>query len=63
MSTLQFYAERAAECRRDADKATLVNVRQRSLDAAEAWDAMADRVTRTLAHKEANAEVRALREA
>lgn len=54
MSTLEFYAERAAQCRRDADSATLVNVRQRNLEAAEAWDAMAERITRTLAHREAN---------
>jgi hypothetical protein len=54
MSTLQFYAERAAQCRREADAATLENVRQRSLDAATAWDGMAERITRTNAHREAN---------
>jgi hypothetical protein len=54
MSSLEFYAERAAECRRDAASATLDNVRQRNLDAASAWDAMADRMNRTIAHREAN---------
>jgi hypothetical protein len=54
MSTLQFYAERAAQCRREAESATLENVRQRSLDAAVAWDGMAERITRTNAHREAN---------
>jgi hypothetical protein len=54
MSTLQFYADRAAECRRDAETATLVNVRQRHLDAAVAWDGMAERITKTMAHREAN---------
>jgi hypothetical protein len=54
MSTLDFYNERAAECRRDADKATLENVRQRNLQAAIAWDGMAERITRTIAHREAN---------
>lgn len=63
MSTLEFYAERAAQCRRDAEASTLTNVRQRNLDAAEAWDAMADRLVRTNAHREANEEARAAREA
>jgi hypothetical protein len=59
MSTLQFYAERAAECRRDAAAATLVNVRQRNLEAADAWEAMAARMNRTNAHREANEAARA----
>lgn len=54
MPTLQFYSERAAQCRREAESATLANVRQRHLDAAEAWDGMAERITRTNAHREAN---------
>lgn len=54
MSTMQFYEERAAECRREAEAATLANVRQRHLDAALAWDGMADRIARTNAHREAN---------
>ncbi len=47
MSTLEFYDERAAQCRAEADGATLVNVRDRCLSAASAWDDMADRVRRT----------------
>jgi len=63
MSTLQFYAERAAECRREADAATLENVRRRSLEAATAWEAMAARITRTNAHREANEVGKIAREA
>lgn len=63
MSTLQFYAERAADCRKQAEAASLENVRARQLEAAEAWEAMADRLTRTNAHREANEVARAAREA
>jgi len=41
-----FYAARAAEARIDADKATLDNVRERCIRAAEAWEAMAARAHR-----------------
>ena len=44
MSTLEFYSERAAECRAQAAGSGLVNVRDRCLNAASAWDDMADRV-------------------
>ena len=54
MSTLEFYNERAAECRRDADSATLENVRQRNTTAADAWDAMAVRVRRAQEQREVN---------
>ncbi len=47
MSTFDFYAERAAQCRAEADSTRLVNVRARCLSAASAWDDMADRVRRT----------------
>jgi len=47
MSTLDFYAARAAQCRAEADGTELVNVRTRCLSAASAWDDMADRVRRT----------------
>jgi hypothetical protein len=47
MSTLEFYNERAAQCRAEADATKLVNVRDRCLSAASAWDNMADRVRRT----------------
>jgi hypothetical protein len=55
MSTLQFYNERAAECRREADGTRLVNVRDRCLSAALAWDHMADRILRTQTYREADA--------
>jgi hypothetical protein len=43
----QFYLTRAAEARRDADAATLDNVRDRCLRAEAAWIGMADRADRT----------------
>jgi hypothetical protein len=43
----ELYLTRAAEARADADLATLDNVRDRSLRAAAAWQAMADRAART----------------
>lgn len=55
MSTLEFYNERAAECRAQADSTGLVNVRDRCLSAAAAWDGMADRVLRTQTYRAADA--------
>jgi len=55
MSTLQFYTERAADCRRQADATNLSNVRARCLSAASAWDDMADRVRRTQVYREEDA--------
>lgn len=43
MTLLQTYIDRAAECRRDADVATLARVRDRCLGSALAWENMADR--------------------
>ena len=43
MSTLEFYAERAAQCRREADAANLPNVKSQCIGAAEAWESMASR--------------------
>jgi hypothetical protein len=51
MSTLEFYNQRAADCRRDADLTPLVNVRDRCMSAASAWDEMADRVRRTQTYR------------
>jgi hypothetical protein len=42
-----FYRERAEEARAQADESELVNVRERCLRAAAAWDVMAARVSRT----------------
>ena len=47
MSLLQMYTDRAAECRREADAATLENVRQRCLSSAMAWQNMASRAEQT----------------
>jgi hypothetical protein len=55
MSTLKFYTERAADCRRQADATNLENVRARCLSAAVAWDDMADRVRRTQVYREEDA--------
>jgi hypothetical protein len=43
----EFYLERAAEARRDAEATPLQNVRDRCLRAAAAWEQMAARVERT----------------
>jgi hypothetical protein len=48
MSTqLQFYLDRAAQARADAEAASLGNVRDRCLRAEDAWNRMADRAART----------------
>jgi hypothetical protein len=43
----EFYLARAAEARRDAEAATLANVRDRCLRSEAAWRSMADRAERT----------------
>jgi hypothetical protein len=47
MSEVNFYRSRAAQCRAEADAATLDNVRERCLRAEAAWVAMAERGERT----------------
>ena len=47
MSQHDFYRTRAAECRAEAEAATLDNVRQRCLRAEAAWNEMAARTART----------------
>jgi hypothetical protein len=47
MNQLDFYRERAASARREAEAAVLQNVRDRCLRAALAWDEMASRAART----------------
>ena len=47
MSTQQYYLDRANEARREADAATLDNVRQRCLRSEAAWAEMAARAART----------------
>jgi hypothetical protein len=51
MSTLEFYVERAAQCRAEAELTTLANVRDRCLSAAAAWDDMANRVRETQTYR------------
>jgi hypothetical protein len=46
-TSLLFFRERAAAARRDAEAASLDNVRERWRCAADAWDKMADRIERT----------------
>jgi hypothetical protein len=46
MSQLDFYLIRAAEAKRDAEAATLANVRERCLRAEAAWSEMAARADR-----------------
>ena len=55
MSTLAFYQERAAQCRREADDSTLDNVRARCLSAAQAWDNMAARMEKMQSFRTADA--------
>lgn len=47
MSQHEFYLTRAAEAKRDAEAATLDNVRDRCLRAEAAWSDMAARAGRT----------------
>ena len=49
------FSARAAQCRADADAATLDNVRERCLRAEQAWAAMAARSQRTEAARDARA--------
>ncbi len=51
MSTLKFYNERAAACRAEADGSKLLNVRERWMSAAVAWDEMAAGMRRTEAYR------------
>lgn len=46
-SQREFYAERAADALRDAEAASLDNVRERCLRSAAAWEAMRVRAART----------------
>ena len=61
MTSLQFYLERAAQSRREADEASLANVRDRCISAAIAWEGMAARMERTQAYRDDYAAARAER--
>jgi len=58
----EFFIARAEEARRDADNATLDNVRERCLRAANAWDVMAERAHRSERHRIADAARKAAAE-
>jgi hypothetical protein len=45
--TREFYLERAASSRREAEASSLENVRDRCLRAAAAWEQMAARIARS----------------
>jgi hypothetical protein len=47
MNEVNFYRSRAAQCRAEADAATLDNVRERCPRAEAAWVVMAERGERT----------------
>lgn len=64
MATVEFYRERAAQAERDAEQATLANVRERHLVARDTWTEMADKAEGVIASRAAaEAEKRALAEA
>jgi hypothetical protein len=51
--TYEFFAERAKEASKEAEQATLDNVRDRALRSAAAWRDMADRALRIQEDREA----------
>jgi hypothetical protein len=51
MNSLEFYVEQAAGCRRQADAATLANVRDRCLRSALAFEDMAARLRLTQTYR------------
>ena len=59
MSNLEFYAERAAQCRRDANDAALPNVREQCLSAASAWESMASRARKLQGYRAQHAAEKA----
>jgi hypothetical protein len=54
MATPAFYRERAEQAQRDADKATLSNVRERHLVARDTWADMADKAEGVIVAREKN---------
>lgn len=59
MTPLQMYIDRAAECRREADATSLVNVRARCLGSALAWEHMAERAREIVTYRAAEAQRKA----
>ena len=58
-TTLEMYVERAAQCRQEAAKTTLANVRARCLRSALAWEAMAEQLRITEVYRANDAARRA----
>lgn len=56
----EFYLARAAECGRDAQLATLENVRVRSLRSEAAWKAIADKASSRQEERETLAAEKAI---
>jgi hypothetical protein len=54
MATTSFYRERAEQAQRDADAATLTNVRERHLVARDTWMEMADKAQDIIQTREKN---------
>jgi glutamate 5-kinase len=54
MPTSAFYRERADQAQRDADTATLFNVRERHLVARDTWIEMADKAEGVVMAREKN---------
>jgi hypothetical protein len=54
MPTAAFYRERAEQAQRDADQATLDNVRERHLVARDTWIEMADKAEGVIFAREKN---------
>ena len=54
MATVSFYRERAEQAQRDADQATLDNVRERHLVARDTWMDMADKAEGVIMRREKN---------
>ena len=59
MSLCEMYAQRAADCRREATATPLTQVRDRCLRAAEAFPEMADRAERAEVYRANEAERKA----
>jgi hypothetical protein len=54
MATSAFFRERADQAQRDADAATLANVRERHLVARDTWIEMADKAEGVIMTREKN---------
>jgi hypothetical protein len=61
--TSEFYMARAEECAREAENATLANVRERCQRSEAAWRSMADRLIRGEAMRVTLAAEKARRDA